>query len=151
MEHSSIEKALKGAYTVWPQEKSDIIIISSGSEVSISIDAAKELEKKGVKASVVSVTDFYTFDKQPIEYRLEVLPDGVPILSVEVLSTFGWSKYSHEQFGLNRFGASGKAGDLYKFFEFTPEGIAKRAEQTIKFYKGKTIYSPLHTAFEELK
>ncbi|CAD1810842.1 transketolase [Candida parapsilosis] len=151
LEHSSIEKALKGAYTVWPQEKSDIIIISSGSEVSISIDAAKELEKKGVKASVVSVTDFYTFDKQPIEYRLEVLPDGVPILSVEVLSTFGWSKYSHEQFGLNRFGASGKAGDLYKFFEFTPEGIAKRAEQTIKFYKGKTIYSPLHTAFEELK
>lgn len=150
LEHSSIEKALKGAYTVWPQEKPNIIIVSSGSEVSISIDAAKELEKKGVKAAVVSVTDFFTFDKQPIEYRLEVLPDGVPILSVEVLSSFGWSKYSHEQFGLNRFGASGKAGDLYKFFQFTPEGIAKRAEQTIKFYEGKTIYSPLHTAFEEL-
>lgn len=46
LEHSSIEKALKGAYTVWPQEKPNIIIVSSGSEVSISIDAAKELERR---------------------------------------------------------------------------------------------------------
>ncbi|CAK9436158.1 uncharacterized protein LODBEIA_P07160 [Lodderomyces beijingensis] len=153
LEHSSIEGALKGGYTVWPVEgKADIIIVSSGSEVSISVDAAKLLaEKKGLKTAVVSIPDFFTFDKQPIEYRLSLLPDGIPILSVEVLSTFGWSKYSHEQFGLNRFGASGKAGDLYKFFDFTPEGIAERAEKVVAFYKGKTVGSPLHSAFEETK
>ncbi|KAI5951064.1 TKL1 [Candida jiufengensis] len=150
LEHSSLDEALKGAYTIWPVEKPDIILVSSGSEVSISIDASKELEKQGVKASVVSVPDFFTFDKQPIDYRLKILPDGVPILSVEVMSTFGWSKYSHEQFGLNRFGASGKAGDLYKFFGFTADGVAKKAEQVIKYYKGKTVTSPLHNAFEEL-
>lgn len=147
LEGSSIEKASKGAYTVYPAENPDLIIVSSGSEVSISIDAAKELAKKGTKAAVVSVPDFLTFDKQPQDYRLSVLPDGVPILSVEVMSTFGWSKYSHEQFGLNRFGASGKAEDLYKFFQFTPEGIAERGTKTVQFYKGKSLISPLNRAF----
>ena len=154
LENSSIEQALKGGYTVWPVEdgKPDLIIVSTGSEVSISIDAAKLLAKeKNQKVAVVSIPDFHTFDQQPIDYRLSILPDGVPIMSVEVLSTFGWSKYSHEHFGLNRFGASGKAADLYKFFGFTPEGIAERAEKTIQFYKGKVVGSPVHTAFEELK
>ncbi|KAF3985245.1 hypothetical protein FT663_05165 [Candidozyma haemuli var. vulneris] len=147
LEGSSIEKASKGAYTIHKAENPDLIIVSSGSEVSISIDAAKKLADEGFKTSVVSVADFHTFDKQTRDYQLSVLPDGVPILSVEVLSSFGWSKYSHEQFGLNRFGASGKADDLYKFFEFTPDGIADRGAKTISFYKGKPILSPLNHAF----
>ena len=129
------------------KDNPDVIIVSSGSEVSISVAASEELAKQGVKANVVSLPDFFTFDQQSDEYRLSVLPDGVPILSVEVMSTFGWSKYSHEQFGLNRFGASGKAADLYKYFEFTPEGIAERAQKTIKYYEGKQLLSPLDRAF----
>lgn len=144
---SSIEKASKGAYTIHAAENPDLIIVSSGSEVSISIDAAKKLAEANIKTSVVSVADFHTFDQQTRDYQLSVLPDGVPILSVEVLSTFGWSKYSHEQFGINRFGASGKGDDLYKFFEFTPEGIADRAAKTVQFWKGKPILSPLNRAF----
>ncbi|CUM64339.1 uncharacterized protein PRCAT00001941001 [Priceomyces carsonii] len=147
LENSSIEAALKGAYTIYKQDKPDVIIASSGSEVSISIEAAKKLEGNGIKASVVSVPDFFTFDKQTQDYRLSVLPDGVPILSVEVMSPFGWSKYSHEQFGLTRFGASGKAADIYKFLDFTPEGIADRAAKTVQFYKGKPLLSPLNRAF----
>lgn len=147
LEGSSIEKASKGAYTIYPVDKPDLIIVSSGSEVSISIDAAKKLADANIKTAVVSVADFHTFDQQPRDYQLSVLPDGVPIMSVEVLSSFGWSKYSHEQFGLNRFGASGKADDLYKFFEFTPEGIADRGAKTVQFYKGKPLLSPLNRAF----
>lgn len=63
------------------------------------------------------------------------------------MSPFGWSKYSHEQFGISRFGASGKASDVYKFFDFTPEGVSERATKTIEFYKGKDILSPLNKAF----
>lgn len=147
LEGSSIEKASKGAYTIHSAENPDLIIVSSGSEVPISIDAAKKLAEANIKTSVVSVADFHTFDRQTKDYQLSVLPDGVPILSVEVLSTFGWSKYAHEQFGLNRFGASGKADDLYKYFEFTPEGIADRAAKVVQFYKGKPILSPLNRAF----
>lgn len=145
---SSVEKASTGGYTVYQTtDKPAVIIVASGSEVAISIDAAKTLEGEGIKANVVSLVDFHTFDKQPLDYRLSVLPDGVPIMSVEVMSSFGWSKYSHEQFGLNRFGASGKAEDLYKFFDFTPEGVADRAAKTVQFYKGKDLLSPLNRAF----
>lgn len=148
LEGSSIEAASKGGYYVYKTaDKADIILVALGSEVAISIDAAKKLADEGIKANVVSLPDFFTFDKQPQSYRLSVLPDGVPIMSVEVMSTFGWSKYSHEQFGLNRFGASGKADDLYKFFEFTPEGVADRAAKTVQFYKGKHVGSPLNRAF----
>ncbi|RLV93990.1 Transketolase 1 [Spathaspora sp. JA1] len=147
LDGSSIEIASKGGYTVVKQNNPDVIIVASGSEVSLSVDASKRLATEGIKANVVSLPDFFTFDKQTLDYRLSVLPDGVPIMSVEVMSTFGWSKYSHEHFGLNRFGASGKGPELYKYFEFTPEGVADRAAKTIQFYKGKTVYSPLNTAF----
>lgn len=147
LEGSSIEVASKGGYTLVKADKPDVIIVASGSEVSISVDAAKKLAEQGLSASVVSLPDFLTFDKQPQEYRLSVLPHGVPVLSVEVMSTFGWAKYSHAQFGLDRFGASGKAEDLYKYFEFTPEGVAERAVKTIDFFKGKDVISPLERAF----
>lgn len=52
---------------------------------------------------------FEVFDSQDQDYRLAVIPDGIPALSVEALSTVGWSRYSHQQFGLDRFGASGPA------------------------------------------
>ena len=72
-------------------------------------------------------------------------------MSVEALSTLGWEKYSHEQFGLNRFGASGAAKDVYKKFEFTDEGVAKRAVATIDYYKDvKPLRSPINRAFTQL-
>ncbi|KAH3661258.1 hypothetical protein OGAPHI_006665 [Ogataea philodendri] len=144
---SSIEKALKGGYTVYEVSNPKLILVSTGSEVSLSIDAAKVLADKGIPTAVVSLPDFHTFDAQSSDYKLSVLPNGVPILSVEVMSSSGWSKYSHAQFGLNRFGASGKAGDVYKFFEFTTEGVAKRGQQTYEFFKDKPLISPLLTPF----
>lgn len=147
LEGSSIESAAKGGYTLIKKTNPDIIIVASGSEVSLAVEASKHLESTGFSAGVVSLPDFLTFDKQPLDYRLSVLPDGVPIMSVEVMSTFGWAKYSHEQFGLNRFGASGKAEDIYKFFEFTADGVSDRAAKTIQFYKGKPVSSPLNRAF----
>ncbi|CDK24270.1 unnamed protein product [Kuraishia capsulata CBS 1993] len=151
LEGSSIEKASKGAYTLVAADKPDVIIAATGSEVYIAVDSVKVLAAQGIKASVVSVPDFHTFDRQTEEYQLSVFPDGVPILSVEVMSTAVWSKYSHEQFGINRFGISGKAADIYEYFGFTPEGIAERATKTVEFYKGKELLSPLHKAFYSAK
>ncbi|OAX85085.1 transketolase [Emergomyces africanus] len=119
--------------------------------VSLCIDAAKYLkEKHNIVARVVSIPCFEIFDVQDKEYRLSVLPDGIPSMSVEVMSTLGWERYSHEQFGLNRFGASGPYKEVYKKFDFTPEGISKRAIATIDFYKGFPVRSPINRAFQQI-
>nr|AAA35168.1 transkelotase [Saccharomyces cerevisiae] len=100
-----IESASKGGYVLQDVANPDIILVATGSEVSLSVEAAKTLAAKNIKARVVSLPDFFTFDKQPLEYRLSVLPDNVPIMSVEVLATTCWGKYAHQSFGIDRFGA----------------------------------------------
>jgi transketolase len=114
LELSTIESALKGGYVAVNTPNAAVTIVSTGSEVSIAIEAATYLqEKHGVAARVVSIPCFEVFDAQSKEYRLQVLPDGIPVLSVEACSTMGWERYSHEQFGLNRFGASGPYKEVY--------------------------------------
>ncbi|KAI5797475.1 Transketolase, thiamine diphosphate binding domain-containing protein [Peziza echinospora] len=152
LEGSTLEKAAKGGYVLNEVEGAQITLISTGSEVGIAVDAAKSLkEKHGVVARVVSLPCWEVFDSQPKEYQLSVLPDGIPSLSIEVMSTLGWEKYAHEQFGLNRFGSSGPYLDVYNKFEFNVEGISKRAIQTIEFWKPVTpIRSPINRAFQQL-
>ncbi|KAH8426276.1 transketolase tktA [Aspergillus melleus] len=151
LEGNSIEAALKGAYPVIEASDAAVTLISTGSEVSICVEAANYLkEKHGVTARVVSVPCFEVFDAQDKAYKLKVLPDNIPVMSVEALSTMGWERYAHEQFGLNRFGASGPYKDVYKKFEFTPEGISKRALATIDFYKGTPVRSPINRAFQQI-
>ncbi|KAI5926945.1 transketolase [Camillea tinctor] len=152
LEGSTVEKTLKGGYVLHEAEGAQVTLVSTGSEVCICIDAVKELaEKHNIKARVVSIPCFEVFDAQSKEYRLSVLPDGIPSLSVEVMSTMGWERYTHEQFGLNRFGASGAYKDVYKKFEFTPEGVAKRAIATIDFWKDvPNIRSPINRAFQQI-
>lgn len=149
LEGSSIEKAVKGGYIVYDGSKggkADVAIVSTGSEVSIAVDAAKLLGSEGLKVNVISLPDWHTFDQQEQSYRLSVFPDGTPVLSFEVLSTSGWSKYSHEHFGLDTFGYSGKAPEIYKYLEFTPEGVAARAKKVAEFYKSVQVKSPLNKA-----
>ncbi|OQD78585.1 hypothetical protein PENDEC_c001G01804 [Penicillium decumbens] len=151
LELSSIDRAMKGGYVAVDTPNAAITIVSTGSEVSICIEAAEYLQKQhGVAARIVSIPCFEVFDVQDKAYRLSVLPDGIPVLSVEALSTMGWERYSHEQFGLNRFGASGPYKEVYAKFEFTPEGISKRAIATIDFYKGHKVRSPVNRAFQQI-
>lgn len=151
LEGSTIQKAAKGGYIVNEDVADpDLIIASTGSEVAIAVDAAKLMAKDGKKVRVVSIPDFFTFDGQSDNYKLSVFPDGVPAMSVEVMSAFGWDKYTHEHFNLDHFGASAPCGDLYKALDFTPEGIAKRGDATIRYYKGKNPGSRLHSAFKHL-
>lgn len=115
LENSTIENAIKGGYVAIETENADVTLVSTGSEVSLCIDSIKVLKDTyNLKARVVSLPCTEVFDAQPKEYQLKVLPDGVPTLSVEVMTTLGWQKYSHEQFGLNRFGASGPYKEVYK-------------------------------------
>jgi transketolase len=113
LEGSTIEKAIKGGYIVLEDKEAAITLVSTGSEVSLCLEAVKTLAESGIKARVASMPCVEVFDTQDKEYKLNVIPDGIPALSVEVMSTLGWEKYSHEQFGLNRFGASGPYKEVY--------------------------------------
>lgn len=115
LEGSTIEHATKGGYTVLEDKDAAITFVSTGSEVALCLETVKLLkDKHNLGARVVSMPCVEIFDAQPKDYKLSVIPDGIPALSVEVMSTLGWEKYSHEQFGLNRFGASGAYKDVYK-------------------------------------
>jgi transketolase len=114
LEGSTIEKAIKGGYVALENKDAQITLVSTGSEVSLCLEAVKTLKDEGITARVVSLPCVEVFDAQDKDYRLSVIPDGIPALSVEVMSTLGWEKYSHEQFGLNRFGASGPYKEVYK-------------------------------------
>lgn len=80
---SSIEKANKGGYVLHDAANAAITLVSTGSEVSIVVEAVELLAKKGISARVVSMPCFEIFDKQSKAYQLECFPDGAPVLSVE--------------------------------------------------------------------
>ncbi|KAK4058626.1 Transketolase [Microbotryomycetes sp. JL221] len=144
LEGSSIENAVKGGYVLHEVANADLTIVATGSEVSLAVDAAKQLESKGLKVRVVSLPCFELFDQQSKEYRLSVIPDGVPVLSVEAYTTFGWAKYAHESIGINTFGASAPAPAVYNKFGLTTENVAAQAEKVVQGYKGSKIVSPLN-------
>ena len=119
LEGSTIEDAIKGGYVALENKNAKITLISTGSEVSLCLEAVKVLkDKHSIETRVVSMPCVEVFDAQSKEYKLSVIPDGVPAMSVEVMSTLGWEKYSHEQFGLNRFGASGPYKKVYEVSVF---------------------------------
>ena len=115
LENSTLENGIKGGYVVHENKNANVTLVATGSEVSICVETIKELkDKHSIEARVVSMPCTEVFDAQSKEYRLSVIPDGIPTMSVEVMSTLGWEKYSHEQFGLNRFGASGPYKKVYE-------------------------------------
>jgi len=114
LENSTIDNAIKGGYVALETEGAAVTLCSTGSEVSLCLEAAKTLQDQGIPARVVSIPCWEVFDSQSKEYKLSVIPDGIPSMSVEVMSTMGWEKYTHEQFGLNRFGASGPYKKVYE-------------------------------------
>ncbi len=103
-----------------------IVIIATGSEVEIAVAAAEMLERAGMGTDVVSMPCWEHFATQPSEYRADVLPHGVLIVSIEAGATFGWERHVHGglRFGIDSFGASAPIADLYRYFGLTAEAIA---------------------------
>ncbi|KAF9924833.1 Transketolase [Linnemannia zychae] len=134
LEGSSIEKCLKGAYVLQDVKDAHVTLVATGSEVSLMVDAAKLLKEKGIKARVVSMPSVTLFNEQPHDYKTSVIIDGIPTVSAEAMSTFGWSRYANESLGIDTFGASGPYKDLYKFFELVPDAVAGKVEKIVDFY-----------------
>lgn len=116
-----------GGYVVRPGE--DVVIVATGSELARAVDAAELLEAEGISAGVVSMPCLEAFKAQDDAYRAEVLGDGMPAVSLEAGTTFGWGDIigsSGLRLGIDRFGASAPAADLEEKFGFTPSQVAAR-------------------------
>ena len=117
------------------QGKARCVLIATGSEVALAMDAQARLAGEGVPARVVSMPSTNVFDRQSVEYRRSVLPPGVPRVAIEAGVADFWRKYVGLEgavVGMDRFGESAPAGALFKFFGFTPEHVAETARAVLK-------------------
>ncbi len=129
----SSKEALKGAYVISKEDqKVDLVLIATGSEVSLAIDAQKALKEKGVDARVVSMPCQELFNDQTEDYKMSVITKGVPKLAIEAGSTFGWHKYACDVIGMDDFGLSAPANQLFDAFGFTTENVVNRALKLLK-------------------
>ena len=118
-----------GGYLIKESSDAKITLIASGSEVELCLKAANLLESKDIKTNVVSVPCFEILSKQEKSYLDRILKGKV--LAVEAASGLEWYKFADEVFGMQTFGESGKAGDLFKYFGFSDTNIAKIAESLL--------------------
>jgi transketolase len=113
----------------------EVILIATGSEVSLAVDAFEKLRSEDVRARVVSLPSWYLFDLQPAEYRQSVLPNAVQArVAVEQGSTLGWDRYVGPQgqiVGMHTFGASAPLKEVQGKFGFTPERVVEAARELL--------------------
>jgi transketolase len=127
----------KGAYVLAdaPGGKPEVILMGTGSEVSLCVEAYERLKAEGVQARVVSMPSWEIFDRQDADYKESVLPSSVTArVSVEMAATFGWEHYvglKGQKIGMHRFGASAPLKDLLKFFNFTADAVVAAARKAM--------------------
>ncbi len=135
-ETEDLDNIDKGAYVIKEADDADLILIATGSEVSLALDAAKKLEEEGKSIKVVSMPSMELFRAQDESYKKEVLTKGVKKVSIEMGSTFGWSEFTGGcglNIGIDRFGISGKGSEVAAELGFTTEAIVDKIKD--KFFR----------------
>lgn len=126
LDGSSKEGVYKGAYVISKEaKKADYILVATGSEVALAVDAQKLLAADGIDVRVVSMPCWSYFDAQDADYKKSVLSiDREKIVSIEMLSSFGWDKYAANHISIDSFGKSAPAKDVINAFGFTADKVA---------------------------
>ena len=141
--HSPAENVSMGAYALNEINNPDVVLIATGSEVYLALEAAQRLMAEGIAARVVSAPCLEWFEKQTPEYKRSILPANVKArVSIEAGISQGWRDYIGD-FGvavsLEHFGASASAGVLFREFGFTPEKIVEAAKKSISYAKSGQV------------
>lgn len=130
-----ITEIAKGGYVLSAEDTAlRIVLIATGSEIALAVEAQKALAQDGIEARVVSMPSSFTFDRQPAAYRDTVLPLGVPRVAIEAGVGDGWRKYVGLDGGvvsIDTFGESAPAGVLFKHFGFTVENVVKTVKAVL--------------------
>ncbi len=130
-----LEAIRRGGYVLAQAERAQAVVIASGSEVALAMAARQILAQRGVQVRVVSMPSTSVFDRQDAAYRASVLPSGLPRVAVEAGVTDFWRKYvglEGEIVGLDRFGESAPAPELFRHFGFTAEAVAAAVETVLR-------------------
>src|SRR5688500_171042 len=136
--YASAEGVSRGGYVLADAAngKPEVVLLATGSEVALALEAHEKLTADGVKARVVSMPSWELFDEQPPDYRDAVLPPAVRArVSVEQASTFGWAKYvgdTGHSVGMRSFGASAPLKQLVQKFGFTVGAVVEAAQDQIR-------------------
>jgi transketolase len=131
----SLEGIARGGYVLADAPGARAAIIATGSEVAVALGAQKLLAEAGVPVRVVSMPSTTVFDRQDEQYRNSVLPGALPKVAVEAGVGDYWRKYvglDGAVVGIDRFGESAPAGDLFKHFGFTPDNVAKAVRSILR-------------------
>jgi transketolase len=127
----------KGGYVLASGgEDPDVVLVGTGSEVSVCLEAAKLLAGDDVTARVVSLPCWELFELQDEDYQAAVLGYDTPVLSVEAATSFGWSRWADDWVAIDHFGASAPGAQVLADFGFTPENVADRARQLLDSFSG---------------
>jgi transketolase len=123
----------RGAYVLVKERQGtpDVILVGTGSEVQLCVEAERTLSGQGVSARVVSFPSWDLFEAQDESYRTSVLPPAVPAVAIEAASPFGWERYVDEVIGIDRFGASAKGSIVLEKYGITAEALVARANALI--------------------
>lgn len=134
----------QGAYVLADSPQPELILIGTGSEVSLCLEAYEALKQEGIQARVVSMPCWEIFEKQSEAYRQQVLPPQIQArISIEQASTFGWERYIGTQgiaIGMKTFGASAPLKELVKKFGFTLDQVLSQAKQLLDKQKSQHAY-----------
>ena len=129
------EGALKGGYVLSPaNEMAKAVIIATGSEVKIALEAQKLLAEENIDVAVVSMPSMEVFEQQSVEYKESVLPKFVPTFAVEAGVTLGWTRYTKREdrvLGINRFGASAPGGVVAEHYGMTAKNVAEMVKEAL--------------------
>ncbi len=129
----TLEGISRGAYVLADADDAEAVILATGSEVQLALKARELLAGDGIAVRVVSLPSTTTFDRQSLDYKRSVLPDGVPRVAVEAGVTDFWWKYGCAAVvGIDTFGESAPAGALFKHFGFTPENVADTVRAALR-------------------
>jgi len=132
-EPSNLPTVEKGAYVLKDFGNPEIILMASGSEVSLILDAAQKLADEGRGVRVVSFPSWELFEKQDEAYRESVLPKNIQTrLAVEAAASFGWERYAKSVMGIDHYGASAPAKAIFEKFGFTVENVVAHAQELLK-------------------
>ena len=143
--YASASGVAQGAYVLAdsPDGQPDVLLLATGSEVAMCIEAYEQLKHEGIKSRVVSMPSWELFEQQSQEYRDSVIPPQVTArVSVELASTFGWAQYvgtAGQSIGMKTFGASAPLKELAKKFGFSAENIVAAAKSQLEHARNLTM------------
>lgn len=135
---TAYEGVSKGAYIISASNKdeADALLLATGSEVNLAVEAQKALASEGIEVSVISMPSWDRFETQSKEYKQSVINPAVKKrLAIEVASPFGWDRYTGDEgeiLAINHFGASAPGGKIMQEFGFTVENVVARVKEMLK-------------------